>query len=780
MRNIKKFAALCVACFMLVGILTPALAAGSEGYTDVPQSYWAYEEIQKATEMGLFNGVSDTEFDPEGTMTRAMAVTIICRLAGVQVNNSSSSSFEDVPSDEWYTGAVVWATGAGITNGTSATTFSPYQLVTREEMATFLMRYADYACISLPENGTAAFTDESSISDWALDAVLRCQSAGILEGRDGGNFDPQASMTRAEAAAVMVRMSEAEGEISLDLSQYASDWSYIAPYSFELVAAVSSGWGAATMVPTGVYNDTGVYALEGIPYVTNPTMYNGKPVQLMNIYVPEEYMKQNADGTVSIDPAGSKTVTCYDDTGAETGTYTWTAETAPIIFINTVNGYAGSERFSIEDCNSNIFYMDYVSKGYIIVGVDSRGIGNSWGGTTTVNDDGIVVGKAPSGIVDLKAAVSFLKYNDDVLAGDGEKIVSLGYSAGGAMSALLGASGDAAEYDPYLKEIGAADASNSVYASQVYCPITDLDAGDGAFEWLHMYQTAMTDWSGNPASFSDYEIALHDALIDCFVEYINSLGFDLGEDGKSGAYYDGFTEALVEALNHAVLVGQYMGEAITPEEVIASIAAEDSTLMTYLEENNMSVEDVLYWDEENQTFVLAGFEYFDMGGTFEREKGVPGFDGNVEAGLFGANGGTEDVTAHFSYIYLDALSMLMESDDPDIAAQASADYAEVADEIEATIDSGITNLMNPMYFLTGESSATIAQYWRFGNGTTDPDLGSVAAWTLYNQICSMGDEYSAEFQWVYGAPHGFADYMNGSGYYYTPEALLSWIAEICA
>lgn len=140
---------------------------------------------------------------------------------------------------------------------------------------------------------------------------------------------------------------------------------------------ISSGWGAAAPAPTGRYNDTGIYALENVPYVSNPTMSNGQPVQLMNIYVPEEYMTQNADGTCGINASGSKTVTYYEEAGNETGTYTWTAETAPIVFINTVNGYAGSSRFSITDCNSNIFYSDYISKGFIVVGVNSRGIGNS-------------------------------------------------------------------------------------------------------------------------------------------------------------------------------------------------------------------------------------------------------------------------------------------------------------------------------------------------------------------------------------------------------------------
>lgn len=750
MKTFRKSAALLLSATMLCGLLAPAHASGAEGFTDVPGTHLRHAEISQAVEQGLFTGTSDATFEPDAPMTRAMLAVVMSRLAGVSVDNSSQSSFTDVPAGAWYSGAVAWAAKAGIVSDASATTFEPDAVVTGEELTMLLTKYADYACIPL--------------------------SADEIQGIS----DPKAGLTRGETASVLVRFSEIRSTPrGLDLSAYASNWTYTPANSFELVAMISSGWGSATPTPTGRYNDTGIYALENIPYVSNPTMSNGKPVQLMNIYVPEEYMTQNADGTCGIDASGSKTVTYYDEAGNETGTYTWTAETAPVVFINTVNGYAGSSRFSITDCNSNIFYNDYISKGFIVVGVDSRGIGNSWGGATTLNDDGVIVGKAPSGIVDLKAAVAFLKYNDDVLAGDSEKIVSQGYSAGGAMSALLGATGDASEYDSYLKELGAANASNSVYASQVYCPITDLDNGDAAYEWLHMYQTSLVDWSGNAASFNDYQMALHEAFIEYYVEYIQNLGFELGNDGESGAYYDELTQKVVDALNHAVQIGQYKGSTITPGEIIASIAAEGSGLAAYLAANDLKIEDVLSWDEAEQTFKLDSFKIFNLGGTFKRAKSVPALDGSIESGLFGANGIAEDTSAHFSVSYLTVLQKLMQSDNAEIAAKAKADYEACAQEITNVIDSGVTDMMNPMHYLTGEGTSTIAKYWRFGNGTTDPDLGSIAAWTMYNQLKSLSG-YVTEFNLVYGAPHGSADYLSGSGAYYTPDALLTWIAQAAA
>lgn len=753
MKKFKKSSAVFLTLILLVGVLAPAYAAPTEGFTDVPGTYFRHAEISQAVEQGLFYGTSATTFEPETPLTRAMLTVLISRLAGVSVDNSSQSSFSDVPAGMWYSGAVVWAAKAGIVIDASAAAFEPDAAVTGEELAALLIKYASYACIPLSAD----------------------EAAALLDGAD-----PKAELTRAEAAAVLVRFSPlASAPRGLDLSAYAARWTYTPANSFELVAMVSKGWGSATPTPTGRYNDTGIYALENIPYVSNPTMSGGKPVQLMNIYVPEEYMSQNADGAYGIDASGSKTVTYRDEAGNETGSYTWTAATAPIVLINTVNGYAGSSRFSITDCNSNIFYSDYISKGFIVVGVDSRGIGSSWGGATTKNDDDVIVGKAPSGIVDLKAAVAFLKYNDNVLAGDSGKIVSQGYSAGGAMSALLGATGDASEYNAYLRELGAADASNSVYASQVYCPITDLDNGDAAYEWLHSNQTSLVDWSGNAASFDDYQMALHEAFIAYYVDYIQGLGFDLGDDGESGAYHDELTQKVVDALNHAVDVGQYMGGTITPEEVIAAIASEGSHLSEYLAANGLEVGDVLSWNDAEHTFELDSFRIFDLGGTFARAKSVPSVDGSIESGLFGANGVAEDTTAHFSASYLAVLQKLMESDDAGIAAQAKAAYDACAPEINGVIGSGITHMMNPMYYMTGEGSATMAKYWRFGNGTADPDLGSIAAWTMYNQLRSL-DGYVTEFNWVYGAPHGSADYLSGSGVNYTADALFTWIAQAAA
>ena len=118
-----------------------------------------------------------------------------------------------------------------------------------------------------------------------------------------------------------------------------------------------------------------------------------------------------------------------------------------------------------------------LAAGYVVVSPGCRGRDN--------RRDGTYYGKAPAAIVDLKAAVRYVRHNAGVIPGNVDWIVTTGVSAGGALSALLGASGNSRLYDPYLREIGAADAGDAVFASADFCPIMDLDHADMAYEWMY-------------------------------------------------------------------------------------------------------------------------------------------------------------------------------------------------------------------------------------------------------------------------------------------------------
>ena len=168
-------------------------------YTDV-DGHWARTEICEATERGWMNGMSDTAFEPEGTMTRAMLVTILYRASGAKAEGEST--FVDVEKNIWYADAVAWAQQENIVNGVGDDRFAPDAPITREEFATILWRYAgEQEGATLPE----AFVDRESVSAWAQDAMRWAVAAGIIHGTDGNRLDPQGTATRAQAAAMLCR-----------------------------------------------------------------------------------------------------------------------------------------------------------------------------------------------------------------------------------------------------------------------------------------------------------------------------------------------------------------------------------------------------------------------------------------------------------------------------------------------------------------------------------------------------------------------------------------------
>lgn len=180
-------------------------------FWDVPQGSWYYDAVQYARVNGFFYGTSDTTFEPEGTMTRGMFVTVLGRMAGVDpAKYAGPSQFTDVPESAWYAPYVAWAYKYGVTAGTGEGRFSPDAPINRQQMAAFFVRYfeafrVDY---STGANITTTPGDMDSVSDWAKDAVLKLWRQGLLSG-DGVNFNPQENATRAQAASICYRTDQA-------------------------------------------------------------------------------------------------------------------------------------------------------------------------------------------------------------------------------------------------------------------------------------------------------------------------------------------------------------------------------------------------------------------------------------------------------------------------------------------------------------------------------------------------------------------------------------------
>ncbi len=172
------------------------------------EKHWAKDYIKQAVEKGLFKGVSEMEFAPDKATTRAMFVTVLSRIDGVENGQFRTGKFTDVASDEWFATAVAWAEANGIVSGVSENKFAPNKDITREQMAAMLYRFAQYKGIDLGGEESVSFNDEASISDYAKEAVEAMAKAGIISGRENGSFDPKAKATRAETASMLVRFTE--------------------------------------------------------------------------------------------------------------------------------------------------------------------------------------------------------------------------------------------------------------------------------------------------------------------------------------------------------------------------------------------------------------------------------------------------------------------------------------------------------------------------------------------------------------------------------------------
>jgi len=168
--------------------------------------HWAKDYILYLALNNYVNGMGQQLFEPNYKMSRAMFVTLVGRIYGVQQNSYTASAFGDVDITEWYGPYVAWAAQNGIVNGFEDGTFLPNQTITREQMALVIMRFADFQNFEMSASGSGcAFSDDQLISSWAKSAVYEAQSAGIIKGRDTGAFDPKGTATRAEVCTMLYR-----------------------------------------------------------------------------------------------------------------------------------------------------------------------------------------------------------------------------------------------------------------------------------------------------------------------------------------------------------------------------------------------------------------------------------------------------------------------------------------------------------------------------------------------------------------------------------------------
>ena len=173
----------------------------SDLFIDVAPNAWYKDAVQYAYDNGLMTGTSATEFAPEATTTRAMIVSILARLEGVE--RAEAAGFADV-NDEWYATAVNWAANVGVVNGYEDNTFRPNQPITREQLAAILMNYASYKGEDVSARADLSnYTDQPSA--WATETMQWAVAEGLISGVTADQLQPQGNATRAQVAAILQR-----------------------------------------------------------------------------------------------------------------------------------------------------------------------------------------------------------------------------------------------------------------------------------------------------------------------------------------------------------------------------------------------------------------------------------------------------------------------------------------------------------------------------------------------------------------------------------------------
>ncbi len=338
-------------------------------------------------------------------------------------------------------------------------------------------------------------------------------------------------------------------------------------------------------------------------------------------------------------------------------------------------------------------------------------------GRDCVRPDGTYYGKAPAAIVDLKAAVRYLRRNAAAIPGDPSHVISYGLSAGGALSALLGASGDSPEYEPYLRALGAAEASDRIFAAACFCPIMDLEHQDMAHEWMRGRQPYAD------GTFADQTLSRQ--LVQANAMYQDALAL-MGRGAFGRITADNYGRYITE-------------EFLIPSATEFLTALPAAARMHYLSERPW-----LKWDGGRALFTFEQFCAYSG-----RMKGLPACDSfdlsTAENGLFGDE---THAAAHFT-----DFSLRHTSGNPGaVLAPALAERVR---------------LMNPMTFLRAGNPGAVRHWWlRCGALERGASLSILTNLATLAENAGMNVNY--RYYWDRG--HAVDD---------DPDQLFSWIRTIC-
>ncbi len=477
-----------------------------------------------------------------------------------------------------------------------------------------------------------------------------------------------------------------------------------------------------------------VYWQVGIAYCTDPadTAYES-----LGIFVPGAYFhaEDNGDGTY----------TCTVDSSASAGGYT--ASTAPILFPVNTPGHKAQDAPTGYSKNAS----EYTAQGFVYVLAGCRG-----------KDAGI-----PAGVTDLKAAIRYIRHNLDVLPGCTDRVTAYGMSGGGSQTAVLGASGNSALYDPYLAAIGAAEASDAVNAAMCWCPITGFDSADEGHEW---------SMGTTRTGLSDEMQAISDGLAAAYADYVNAMGFTDGDGDlltleesaegiyQAGSYYEYVKDVIETSLENYLTDNTFPLSQGSGGRGRKSSSASYASAAEYVASLNTDGEWVTYDEASGEvtvTSVAAFSEHLK-----KASKPVAAFDKLEQGGHELFNTGDGECT-HFDAV----LAALV---------QGTEYEADFADDLSRTDALGCTTaqrlrMFSPLSFLLEANedygTADVASYWRIRTGITQSDTPLTTEINLALALEMYGADVDFETVWAQG--HTQAERNGDAG-----DNFIAWLKSI--
>lgn len=469
---------------------------------------------------------------------------------------------------------------------------------------------------------------------------------------------------------------------------------------------------ASIIMPSG---ETVEYkAYEGIFYVTN---VEDSTYQTLNIYVPVD-LKGRQDSEI------------------------------PVFIRQYVGGYRASTAKTPSPTDAS---GRALQEGYVVCIPGARG------SNSIVERDGrkVYTGIAPNGLLDLKAAVRYLRYNDSRIPGNSERIFIDGTSAGGAMSALIGATANQAAYDKYLDAMGAAKAKDNVFGAICYCPITDLDHADMEYEWLYSCtNTGVRHLDSVQCRISDELAALAPA-------YINSLKLkdDQGNPITADNYRDYLTTFIAASAHRALEEGCDIPDSIgierlsqTPDFGDGRAAPSFGPARRNRGKNggnarprfNMGTDFVKSVDLDKYLSYVASIQALKTPPAFD-QMGVIIPTPSPENSVFADSAGNPNNFTDFSLEHREHNS-----------------NATLPQELKQRVF-----LMNPMNFIGTETTADIAPKWYIRHGAKDRDTSFLVPINLATKLKNAG--YDVNFFLPWNRPH------SGD---YNLDDLFGWIEQV--